>query len=377
MASRLLLLPTVRIYLGLSLALLVACGSDHHSTAVDAAPPTPDAPNIPDAPTLDTVVFSYTPSWSGVQTVEVWGGFGTATDWTAPFLTLAASGSAFAGSTTIAPGTYTSVFMVVGDDAAATAKQATYPRYAVDPTESSYTACPSISPTYDAKLGSAQNPCSQVTVPQGSAATLYPVSGTVDKAGSAAAGYLVVLERDEGSASHHYFVDRATTGSDGSYSMSVATGHYRVQVQYPEIESMTDAQLVPTSENILRRDISSAFDVAAAQAVPTVDMAYAGYATFAPAGSAAQQLPQTFTFPSGTSAKLDVYGGATEIGDPLYSGAATTTGSAMFKGTFSGSGAGSAVANTKYWWGLELPVAAQNGVTFTQQTMVLPITWSN
>jgi hypothetical protein len=36
-------------------------------------------------------------------------------------------------------------------------------------------------------------------------------------------------------------------------------------------------------------------------------------------------------------------------------------------------------AGTKYWWGLELPLAANGagGIAFTQQTMVMPITWSN
>lgn len=58
-------------------------------TAACSSPPaamqTPDAGAGPDAPVTppdaaSTVTFSYTPGWDGVQSVEVIGGFGQATD---------------------------------------------------------------------------------------------------------------------------------------------------------------------------------------------------------------------------------------------------------------------------------------------------------
>jgi hypothetical protein len=383
-----------QIYSSLAVVLLVACGSDH-DVKPDAMTPTVDSPVASvDAPTLEAVTFSYTPGWAGVNAVDLYGAFGTSTDWTSPYMTLTANAdnTVYSGSAMLVAGTYTYLFQVIGDDAAATGKTTTHPQYSLDPTQTGYAACPSGAPTYSA-TATPPNPCSQLAVPQGAAATLYTISGTVDQNGSAAGSYLVVVERDEETstpATHHYFANRATTAANGTYSLSVAPGHYLVDIEYPGYESMEDSQLDPVTEGILRRDVSSVFDVtAAAQAIPTVDMVYAGYATFLPTGTVATTpAATTFTFPTTTAAKLDIYGNGNEIGDPWYAAAATTTGgSAAFgsgasAGEFNTKQAGSAMgqpptAGTKYWWGLELPLAASGGVAFTQQTMVMPITWSN
>jgi hypothetical protein len=376
-----------QIYSGLAVALLVACGSDH-DVKPDAMNPLVDSAMQPiDAPPLEAVTFTYTPGWAGVQQVYLYGAFGTSTDWTSPYLTLTANGSSYSGSAMLPAGTYTYLFETIGDDAAATGKTATHPQYTLDPAQTGYAACPSAAPTYQA-AATPPNPCSQMTVPQGAAPTLYTISGKVDQSGNAAGSYLVVLERNEEASTpsvHHYFANRATTATDGTYSLSVATGHYQVDIEYPGYEATLDSQLDPLTAGTFRRDVSSAFDVTAAQAIPTVDMAYAGYATLAPTGTVSEApSATTFTFPATVAAKLDIYGNGTEIGDPWYAATGTTTtGSAAFTGgVFNTKQAGSAMgqpptAATKYWWGLELPLAASGGVAFTQQTMVMPITWSN
>ena len=391
-ASRLLMRIGVRnsIYSGLAVVLLAACGSDH-AAKPDAPGATVDAPSVQDdAPALDAVTFSFTPGWAGVSEVDVYGAFGTSTDWTAPYMTLTASGNTYTGSAMLPAGTYTYLFLVTGDSAAGT-KSATITTYTMDPTQSGYAPCPSTAPApiYSA-TASPPEPCSQMTVPQGSAATLYTVSGKVEQSGSATGGYLVVLERNEEAstpATHHHFANRATTETDGTYSLSVAAGHYDVIIEYPGYEAMNDSQVNPLTAGTYRRDVSAAFDVGAAVTVPTVDMAYGGYATFAPTGTVATApASTTFTFPTTAAAKLDIYGSGNEIGDPWYAATGTTTtGSAAFvDGEFNTKQAGSAMgqpptAGTKYWWGLGFPLAANGsgGIAFTQRTMVMGITWSN
>jgi hypothetical protein len=229
------------------------------------------------------------------------------------------------------------------------------------------------SPSYSAEM----NPCSKLAVPQGSAPTLYHITGKVLVQGVAGDGYLVLVEREE-MDTHHYFANRATTGIDGSYDFAVASGSYRIQVQHPTYESKTDKQLMPMQLDQMRRDISSAFPVAAAVAVPDAEMSYMTYNTFAPLTSGA--LPTTFSFPSGVATHLDIYGDGNEIGDPWFNSAVTSTGSMAFDGTFNTAKAmdPKVVAATQYWWGLELPhpPAQAGGIGWTQQTMVFPITWA-
>ncbi|HUJ60428.1 MAG TPA: carboxypeptidase regulatory-like domain-containing protein [Kofleriaceae bacterium] len=353
-------------------SLAAACGSDH-SAAPDAPPPDIDAPAQPDASSLQQVTFSYTPSWSGVTTVEVWGGFGQSTDWTAPYLTLDGSSGVFTGTAMLPAGTYLYVFHVVGDDDAGSAKGPTFSRYAVDPSQTGWMACPSQSPTYSAKD---MNPCSQLTVPQ-TAPTLYHVTGKVVKSGAAAKGYLVVLERME-TGSHHYFVDRSTTGADGTYDMEVAAGTYRVQVQHPQYETKNDSQLDPETLGILRRNLTSGFAVAADFAVSDSEMAFADYAKFAPSPTATPPPtttdPTTFTFTT-TSCKFDLYGTGNEIGDPIFAGSAVTTGTSSYDGSLIGGG--TVVTGSRYMWGVEEPHAKDaSGIAWTAQSMVFPITWN-
>jgi carboxypeptidase family protein len=351
--------------------LLVPACSSNASNAVDAMPGPPDAP----IDASDLVTFSYTPSWSGVQAVEVIGAFGQASDWTAPLVTLAPNGLTFTGSVHLPAGQYPYVLHVVGD-ADAGAQAATLSRYVFDPASAGFVACPPESPTYSAAN---PNPCSVASLAP--PAPQMHVRGRVVADGAPVAGYLVLLEREEAD-SHHFFADRMTTASDGAYDMLAAAGSYRIQVQHPQYEAKTDAQLAPVTLPTVRRTISSSFAVAADVAVSDAEVAFHDYAKFAPRTTA--KLPATFAF--GTAAQpahLEVYGTArqgvgNEIGDPWFSGPATQTGSAVFDGTFNTTKASETTAaiGERYFWGIERKSAADtSGLSWTAQSLVVPITF--
>jgi hypothetical protein len=357
-----------------SLVLAIGCGGSNNDTTADASGGTDSgsgSDTLADASTLSPVIFTYSPSWSGVVGVDVIGGFNLDSDWTTPLMTLTASGNSFTGTAMLPPGTYPYLFHIVGD-ADAGGMAATYARYSIDPTLTSYIQCPAGSPT----AGNDPNPCSQMAVPQETPPTPYHVTGTVVKSGTAVAKYLVVIEREE-AMSHHFFVDRMTTTGSGTFDFIVAPGQYRIQVQHPQYESKKDSQLDPDTLGIARRNISTSFPVAAADvAVGSSEVAFANYTTFLPRTTAT--LPTTFTFPTGISAKLDVYGYATEIGDPWYAApTAVTTGTVSWDGTFNTPKANqTAVDNTHtYYWGVEVMTPVLSGVKWTIQSLVFPISW--
>jgi hypothetical protein len=356
-------------------------GSD--STAALDAPLATDAGAV-DAPfeagaTTAAITFSYRPGWTGVQKVEVVGGFGLPSDWSknASFLTLADNGTGnFAGSASLpsSPG-YLYLFRVTGDAAATDPK--TFTRYAVDPSNAAFSACPSQSPTFSK---TDVNPCSALVVPQASLApSPIHVKGSLTVDGNSATGWLVVLERDE-PMSHHFFANRITVGADGAFDVAGSVGSYRLQALYPTYLSETDLQRDPANLSALRRAISGAFSLRSADLTVTApDLAFHAYGQFAPAGDGGS-LPTVFSFEDGAPTRLDVYGGPGdggigEIGDPWYSSAPTLDGGTTFDGSFNTKQATqtAVVSGTRYLWGTEEPFDAS--VMWTKQTMVLPISW--
>jgi hypothetical protein len=352
---------------------LVACGS-HGSTTADAPGNTADSPPTTDASNLMQVAFTYAPDWKGVVSVDVIGGFGQSTDWTAPLVSLTDNGDGtFGGTAMVPPGTYPYLFHVTGDDGAAGSAQATLARYSLDQAVTEWEKCPA-GPT----VGNDPNPCSLVTVPQGTPETTSHISGSVTLSGSGAPKYLVVLERMEPS-SHHFFVNRVTTTANGSYAFDVATGgNYRVQIQNPVYESKKDSQIDPDTTDTIRRLVSSAFSAAADIVVSAGDVTPPDYATFEPRTTAT--MPTNFTFPSGVSAKVDVYGSGAEIGDPWFAGSDVTTGTTTYTGNFNQPAAGSnteVTAGVTYSWGIEINVpAGANNVSWIDQSLVYPIAWA-
>jgi hypothetical protein len=354
-----------------------------------------------DASALKTVTFQYTPGWSGVTAVAVVGAFGLPTDWKPlePFVALVADGhGGFTGSAELADGTYPYLFLVTGDEAAAT--PSTYARYVIDPSNPDYAACPPGSPTF---TDAAPQPCSQLAVPQAAPAPLYHVQGTVTENGSPEGNYLVVIERDE-TGSHHFMANRTSSqpkpsdggvadaeaadgGGAGSFDLLVAAGHYRLQVLHPTYLSKTDAERNPTALQAILRAVSSAVRVQADTVFPNVDVAYtaAEYDKLAPRGDGdgGATLPTQFTFSLVTgsrSVQVAVYGPGDSVGDPWWENAEEHDGgTATFDGGFDlSTGAGMSVApGTRYWWGVwQYPAASDAGVTWSEQSMVFPITWN-
>src|SRR5581483_10032432 len=167
------------------------------------------------------------------------------------------------------------------------------------------------------------NPCSVLKAPQGAAAPTYHLRGTVTYDNKAAAGYLIIAERDE-AMSHHFFANRATSGATGAYDLVVAPGQYRVQVWYPTLLSVNDTARDPLALQASRRALSMAAPVAADQALGAVEMAYHDYNKLAPRTGAAK-LPVTFQINvfTGGRARAAVYGGKNlkNIGDPWFASA--------------------------------------------------------
>ncbi len=320
------------------------------------------------------VTFRYTPAWEGVTAVEVVGGFGLSTDWQpkAPLvqLTVGASGT-WTGTAMLAAGTYPYLFQVTGDADG----PAGLVRYSVDGGLTAYVACPTGSPSYS-KID--MNPCSLLTVPQAAPDVVQPVTGKVTYGGKAAAGYLAIIERDE-TGSHHYFANRTDTAADGSFSLSVAPGKYRIQMLYPDLLTTSDKERSPLTLAALRRAFSAASAVSAPVALPPVEMEYLDYASLAPTGTAT--LPTTFHYTvlaGATGARPAVYGTAsgtgTSIGDPWWEPAYGTATSAGFDGTFNTAQATETMVKTgeSYFWG----TWQELGPIWTGESMVFTITWN-
>lgn len=352
--------------------------------------------DVSDAAPTFAVPFQYTPGWAGVTAVSVVGGFGQPSDWKPlePFVDLVADGhGGFSGSAQLPAGTYPYLFLVTGDEAASS--PATYARYVVDPANSSYEACPAGSPTF---TDAAPQPCSTVTAPQSTPAALLRVSGTVTSSGAPEPGYLVILERDE-TGSHHYMANRTNTApkpdagtgdggvtTEGTYAFLVAPGKYRLQVWHPTLLSETDEQRSPTTLQALREAVSSPVEVQAAVAFPNVDVAYtaAEYDALSPRndGDGGAALPTSFTFTVANGshgAEVAVYGPGSSVEDPWWQSAMERDGgTVVFDGGFNlSTGAGTSVQpGTQYWWGVwQYPPASDAGVSWSNQSMVFPITW--
>ncbi|HEX4418118.1 MAG TPA: carboxypeptidase-like regulatory domain-containing protein [Kofleriaceae bacterium] len=355
----------------LSGLLFAACSGGGGGETVDAM----GGDATPDAPTM--FAFDYTPSWGGVQTVEVFGAFGQATDWTMPFMTLTAAAGGYTGTAMLSPGPHPYILHVVGDGDAG-GRAATLSRYAVDPASVAVTSCPA-GPSYSA---TAMNPCAVAQL--GPTAPRQHIHGRVVKAGVGVAGFLVSLDRAE-TGYGSYFVDRVTTGADGTYDFQAAAGAYRLIVQHPQFESSNDAQLSPDTLGIVRQIQTNAFTVEgeAGIALSDAEVGFPDYAKLMPRTTGT--LPTTFMFGNSTDAtQLQVYGTAKagtgdEIGSAWFVSAAVKNGSAIFDGTFTTAQATETVVakGERYFWGIQRAAPADvNGIIWTTQSLVYPLTWN-
>ena len=347
--------------------------------AVDSSSDVPseaavDASTNADAGT-PMVMFSYHPQWSGVTAVTVIGAFGRSDDWTMPFATLTNDGTGtFTAMATVPPGDHMYLFKVTGDEATAT--PTTYSRYAIDPTNAATSACPMASPSFTA---AAPNPCSVISVPLAASTAMHHVRGTVVYDGSAIADYLVLIEREEMS-SHHFFANRVTTGTDGTFDLAVTDGHYRIQVLHPTFLRETDMVRSPATLLAARRSISTAFAVSADVSLDRVELAYHGYDQLSPPGTATVTAPVHFVWTivaGATTARAAVYGPGASIGDPWWASPYGTATTIDWDGTFTTAMARQPMAMTgmHYWWGTwqQTPASMTGGVAWARESMVLPL----
>jgi hypothetical protein len=305
--------------------------------------------------------------------VTVLGAFGAASDWTSPFLTLTPDSQGnYAGSAQLPAGTYAYLFQVLGD---AASNKTSFKRYSVDTTNPAYVACPAQSPTHGGTGD--PNPCSQVTVPQASAPSLKTITGKTIYHGNPIAGYLVEIDRHE-SGTHHYFANRTTTASDGTYTLTVAPGSYRIIIMHPTLLNTTDVARATQVETLaaLRRDDSSTFLVQDALNAGTVEMSYDDYSQMLPTSTTPLALPVTFTYTllaTAMSAQVALYfvGTGSSLGDPTKLSPGHLT-SWLFDGTLTGTTQVTADAN--YYWGtIQHFPATASGVTWDGQSMAIPI----
>lgn len=324
-----------------------------------------------------SATFTYTPAWKGVVKVEVVGGFGLATDWTQPLATLTDDGSGnFSTTVSLPPGDYLYLFKVTGDEASKA--PGSFVRYALDPSNSGFSACPAASPTYSAAVA---NPCARLSMPQAPPASRFHVKGKVANGSGHAAGYLVVLERAE-DKSHHFFVNRVTATSTGDFDLTAAPGSYRLQVLHPSFYEKTDSQRDPIELAAMRRLISTSVDLTGDVTMDGADVAYGGYAEMTPQADASAPAPPTsfhFTLaPGATSARLAIYGPGSTVGDPWFLSAPTDAGTMSFDGGFNTAQATDAGIGDgiRYFWGTEQQFPKTDAsVGWTGQTMVFPIEW--
>lgn len=324
--------------------------------------------------------FAYRPGWAGVTEVDVIGGFGTSDDWDPknPYAKLVNDGTGnYTATANLPAGVYAYLFYVVGDSASNDPK---YDRLAVDPLNVAIIGCPAGSPT--AGRDSPPNPCSQLTVGTPDVAPVH-VRGVLTVDGAPAVGWLVSLSREEKSF-HHFFANRVTAGSDGSYDLIGSAGSYKIDIDLPTALNTNDIDRDPLTLNVVKSAGSMPFPIGTTDiALGSPDLAFHDYGSFAPTGDGGS-LPTTFMFEKGRTAAVDVYGapskgggddaGVIETGDPWFTSDATNKGKVVYDGSFNSKGdSDAAVPGVRYMWGTEEPVDA--GAPWKIRSLVFPITW--
>ncbi|HTR49429.1 MAG TPA: hypothetical protein VMJ10_01905 [Kofleriaceae bacterium] len=374
---------------------LIGCGSDHAASTADASGGGGDAPAdaaldaTPASPLALSCAatgsstyapdpcpapsgadghadFCFRPQWPGVTSVEVYGGFGQATDWTQPFVTLTDDGSGtFTGGAALANGNYPYMFRVHG-----TADNLVRDgQYLNDQTNGSFVPPPAGAPV--------QRSVSQLVVPQPPPA-LHHLTGVVKYGDVAQPCFSVDLEVGElrdGSmvVSEHYTANFAESAADGSFDFPIADGEVMAVVRYPfDLAGKQAPYPDPASTPALGYARTTQQIAGADLALPALDVTYAesDYSAMSPTGGTGS-LPQTFTLtvlPTAQTATIAVIATNIAGNDPAYESKPSTMTSVSWDGTF-GNGK-QAQAGTTYYWG-----TWQQGATWNAESLLYPITF--
>ena len=311
------------------------------------------------------------PQWSGVTSVDVYGGFGLATDWAMPFLTLTNDGSGtFTGTKALANGTYNYYFRTQGS----ADNLVSNGHYFLDQENPGFAPHPAGAPL--------MRSVSTVTVPQ-AATPLYHLKGVVLFNGHPQPCYSIDLEAGELRSgnmvlSEHTTANFAESAADGTFDFTVAAGELGVTVRYPFLLSGASAAYpdpaVTPSVGVARTTVT----LAASLTLDPVEVSYPDYSAMSPTGGTAS-LPVTFHFtliPGSAAGTPAVISTSIAGNDPAWwlpFGTATTV---TWDGGFSGA-SGAVVLGTKYWWGAwqqRTPVAG--GTQWTEESLLFPITFN-
>jgi len=340
------------------------------TTEIDTAQGTADATAEDDPRPRLPVRFALQPGWAGVVAVAVYGSFGRANDWMAPFVTLTRDGDTWRGNATLPPGTYSYLFRVTGD-AQAGPRASSYTRDVHDPSNLRSGLCAAGSAP---ALRDPRMPCSILFVPQSDATpTRHAVTGRALLGTMPAAGWLAIIERHEPNQSAA-FTDRVTVDTDGRFTLRVAVGQYRVSLLHPTALANDDRDRAPLAEHTARRAFTIPFFVSADVLLPTVDLSMRTYEAHQPRGAVALPVRFVFAAPSGSTARAAVYGPAHP--DPWWTSEPATT-MATWDGRFSFPGAPAmATAGTRYTWGTlaDFPRPTNAPTSWTLEGATFPLT---
>jgi hypothetical protein len=343
--------------------------------AVSSSPPSPNpCPAVHGVSGMAT--FCYRPQWSGVTAVEVYGGFGQATDWTDAFLTLTNDGSGtFTGTTALADGTYPYVFKAQGTADNLVPQNHPF----LDQYNTAFVPAPAGAPD--------QRSVSSLTVPQPASPAVVHITGKVVWNGAPQSCYSIDLEAGEnlmGSMviSEHDTANYAESANDGTFDFPVAVGaqQYGITIRFPFLLSGATAAYPDPSTTPSVGTIRTTITPTADLALDRANIAYAesAYAAMSPTGGTAT-LPVTFTF-TVTAGANDAWAAVigTDIAgnDPAYTSTAGTATSTVWNGAFNGS-SGNVVLGTKYYWGAweRTNPLEDGGTTWTAESLLFPITF--
>jgi hypothetical protein len=343
-----------------------------------SAPAPSPCPAIIPSPTHAS--FCFRAMWPGVTSVDVYGGFGTSSDWMRPLLSLHDDGTGmFSGTATLAAGSYPYLFRVTSGGADGLVPRG---QYVNDQSNPAHVASPPGSPTYSARV-QVQRAVSNLTVPQ-TAPSLVHLRGQVRYDADPQPCFFVALNGGNQLTPvrlEHWFSNFAESDAAGSFDFLVAPSSYQLTVTLPKPLMHLDGGVPDPLTTPAIGYGATAVTVSTSDVdLDPINIAYHDYATMAPTPGPTS-LPATFHFTviNGAASGALVLEGADVPGnDPWYTSRymTTTPTAAVFQGTFAGM-LGQAMPGRTYYWGTFQNQRASQAMSpiWKQASLLFPITF--
>jgi len=321
--------------------------------------------------------FCFRPQWAGATQVQVYFGPPTTSFNSYTMVSLSADGSGtWTGkATSVATGTYSYLFHVMGSTDNVIDRNG---EWLLDQEAAQFTSGPPNAP-----IGRS---FPVMSIPQPTTLpTFHHVTGTVVYGGAPQSCYQLSLDVGEilgdggaGVISEHGTANYMETDSTGKFDFAVTDGQVGIGIRYPFLLSGLDAGypngLSTPSVGIARTTVEvSGADLP----LDPADVSYpeSAYAAMSPTNGATQTLPVTFTFslvPGSVETYVSVTSTNTAGDDPAYASTPGTATSVMWDGTF-GKDASAAV-NTTYWWGAwQHRQLSDAGTMWVDESMLFPL----